>query len=102
MDLRISPKKWQLSCCALCQITAADWTPIELLQYEIDKLKREAKMTWNMNNRDSGERACFVITTPDEPNLCANLTVLGFKPIAKFNRRNGYPKGKLTMWFLSW
>lgn len=96
-------KKWQLSCCALCQITANDHDSIKDLKDLIERTKEEAKMQWHYSNRASGERACFVITTPDEPNLAYNLEHLGFVPLTKFNRRNGYPPiGKLTMWFLQW
>lgn len=95
--------KWQLSCCALCQITASNKTPIEELQYHIDKLKLEAKNNWHYTNRNSGERACFVIVSPGEDILEKNLINLGFKQVATFDRRNGYPKtGFLKMYFLNW
>lgn len=96
-------KKWQLPCCALCQLTCNDSTPIEELKESIEKLKKDARKWWHSGNRDSGERACFVITTPDELILESKLDDLGFKPVAEFSRRKGYPQnGLLTMWFLNW
>lgn len=96
-------KKWQLSCCALCQITCSDVDSIEELSKLIAITKEEAKFRWNPRNRASGERACFVITTPEELKLKANLEILGFKVVFEFPRRNGYPEtGNLQMHTLSW
>ncbi len=95
--------KKQLSCCALCQITAGDEDSIESINTQIEQLKEEAKLEWNPGDRTSGERAAFVIVSPGETILASNLKKLGFEPITEFNRRNGYPKtGLLTMWFLKW
>lgn len=95
--------KKQLACCALCQITAGDKDSIESISAQIEQLKQDAKLEWNPEDRTSGERAAFVIVSPGETILASNLEKLGFKPIAEFNRRNGYPQtGLLTMWFLNW
>ena len=99
----MSVVKHQLPCCALCQITASDDDSLEVLTVQIEKTQQEALLKWNPKDRVSGERACFVITTPSETNLQTNLTLLGFTNIVKFPRRNGYPQdGLLMMWFKSW
>lgn len=104
MDIRTkTAAKYQLSCCALCQITATNSTPIKEIEYHINRLKEEAKEDWNFMDRRSGERACFVIVSPGEDILEKNLIKLGFKKITTFDRRNGYPKtGFLKMYFLNW
>lgn len=97
-----STRKWATSCCALCQITANDDTPIEELDYQIGRLQDESTLNWTPNSRISGERAAFCITTPNEPNLKANLVELGFENTFTFARRNGYPDGELEMWMKKW
>lgn len=95
--------KTQLPCCALCQISATDDTPIEALKEQIEELKEDAKQHWNYRDRTSGERAAFVIVSPGETILEHNLQQLKFKKIAMFPRRNGYPTtGDLKMYFLKW
>ena len=102
MDIKgPSSYKWQLSCCALCQLTCSNVTPFGELVWQLKRLKRESERKWGPNNRDSGETAVFVISSPGEDVLERNLETLGFKVITKFSRRNGYPPvGKLKMWFL--
>lgn len=97
------PIKWQLSCCALCQMTAGNDTPLSALEYMVEKTKAESEEVWNPNDRRSGERAIFTIVAPGEYILEQNLIHLGFTMIQKFNRRNGYPNtGQLKMYFLHW
>lgn len=95
-------RKWQLSCCALCQITANNHDSKHVLKARIDNLKHEAKDMWHPENRDSGERAAFIIVAPGEDDLEQNVKELGFTQITTFNRRNGYPAGVLKMYFLNW
>ncbi len=95
-------QKWQLSCCALCQITAHNHDPKHRIKAQIDKLKEEAKEKWWTGDRASGERAAFIIVAPGEDNLEKNIQELGFTQITTFDRRNGYPPGILKMYFLNW
>lgn len=93
-----------LSCCALAQITCHDFDSLADIRFEIDKIKLEAKYKWYQveYGHGWGQRAAFVITTPNELNLVRNLKKLKFKPLTTFERRVGYPPGELTMWFLKW
>lgn len=95
-------QKHQLSCCALCQITATNRDSKQSIEREIARLKQEAKWDWHSNDRFSGERAAFVIVSPGEDVLERNLLDLGFRQITEFDRRNGYPEGILKMYFLNW
>jgi len=94
--------RFPTSCCALAQLSIQDDHPIEYIEREVNKIKKETEKKWNPNNRDGGERAIFVITSPWEIDLEKNLTELGFEKIYEFSRRNGYPKGILKMWIISW
>lgn len=94
--------KHPMSCCALCQITCGNSDSIEDIKEMVDKTKAESKEVWHPKDRRSGERAILVITNPYEWPLAKKLRRIGFKPIAEFDRRNGYPAdGMLTMWFLN-
>lgn len=96
-------EKWQLPCCALAQLTCEDDTSIQELQWQINRMKEEAKELWHPKTRRSGERSCFAIATPNEHNLKHNLIKLGFQKIWEFPRRNGYPPvGNLEMYALKW
>lgn len=96
-------EKWQLPCCALCQITCKDTDTEEEITAMIDKLKEDAKKKWHFSNRQSGERACFVVSTAYELNLKNTLEKLGFVVTYKIPRRNGYPEiGDSEMHMLSW
>lgn len=95
-------RKWQLSCCALFQLTAISDTSLEELEWQINKAKTESKQKWNPRNRDSGERGCFTIVSPGEDRLRTNLIRLNFSKVWEFPRRNGYPDGILEMWVKSW
>lgn len=96
-------RKFQTTCCAMCIFSASDNDTIEQLQHAIDVTKEQSKKEWSTNDRQSGERAIQIVTTPYEIILESNLKKLGFKEIAQFNRRNGYPQvGKLKLHMLSW
>ncbi len=96
-------KKFQTTCCAMCILSAGNEDSIEDLQKLIDRTKKESEKKWSVYDRESGERAIQIVTTPYEAELEGNLKKLGFKEIAKINRRNGYPQvGKLKLHMLSW
>lgn len=91
------------ACCALCQITCGNDTTTEELQGMIDQLKKEADEKDHLGTpNEIGQRACFVITTPNEGELETKLKQLGFSPTYGFNRRKGYEPGRLFMWMLQW
>ena len=95
-------EKYQTPCCALFQILCNNETPIEHLQYQIERAKRDAKKVWNPTTRVSGERAAYVICVTHENILRENLIKLNFTKVFEFPRRNGYPDGICEMWTLSW
>lgn len=94
-------RKTQLPCCAMCFMsnTSNDTTERQLL-YFIDKLKQEAfSKPWKYDNRDSGERTILTVTMPGEEELEKLLESMKFEKLGTdFNRRFGYPEGKLTLW----
>lgn len=92
--------KTTTACCALAQINGiGNNTPIADIRKELDLLKEESKEVYVPGDTSGrGQRAVFVITTPDETLLRANLKVLGFKKVHTFSRRKGYPDGKLKMY----
>ena len=92
--------KHQLSCCALCQMTANNNSSLFELQNMVDNIKIDSKKDWNPMDRRSGERAIFTIVSPYESILEENLKTLKFEQITTFNRRKGYPSGELKMYFL--
>lgn len=103
-DFESRPVKHQLSCCALCQMTAGNYTPLRDIKAFVEKTKAESKERWHYSNRDSGERAIFSIVAPGEYILEANLKEAGFREIVQFDRRNGYPGAgelKLKMYFIN-
>lgn len=91
-------QKHQTACCALCQLTASNEDSYEDLIDAIGKIQESADKSWTPANRSGGERAIFVIVAPGEDNLRNNLIKLNFKKTVQFNRRNGYPIGKLEMY----
>lgn len=98
----LTTTKYPTWCCALCHISANSATTEEELQYQIDRLKEENKLSWNISTRASGETTCFAVTTPTEQALEAKLLAKGFKHIWSFKRRNGYlQNGKLKLWLLN-
>ncbi len=95
-------KRFDTTCCALGILSLNNDHTFEEIKWLIDVIKEETKQKWNISNRDGGERAISVITTPTELELEENLRQVGFNEIYTFNRRNGYPLGKLKMWIISW
>ena len=97
------PFKFQTPCCAMFQLVAKDYHTKEDLLHIINKAKREAEYSWHTGDRTSGERSCYIIISPGEDNLERNVVSLGFKCVNNnMPRRNGYPKGVLKMYMLSW
>lgn len=94
-------QKHKTACCALCQLTASNEDSLNDLKDAVDVIKAEAKASWTPEDRNGGERCIFVITAPEEKTLEDNLRKIGFDVAWSFNRRNGYPKGLLTMWELN-
>lgn len=96
-------KRYDTFCCALCQLSVNNAHTLEEIKAVVEEIKDETELIWNIDNRDGGERAIFVIATlPYEQPLAKNLDILGFKCIYGFNRRNGYPEGINQMYILSW
>lgn len=92
-----------MSCCALCQLSIDDEDSLQDIQRAVERTKAESSREWNTRDRESGETAIIVMTTPWERNLIKNLKVLGFKPQTTINSRNGYwPRRKIKMWILAW
>lgn len=93
-------------CCALAQLSCGNDTKLSDLRHLIALKQKEAMSADYYRpdgpRTDGGERAVFVIVSPGEDVLAHNLAALGFRSIAGFNRRNGYPAGYLSMWMLSW
>lgn len=93
-------RKYSTDCCALCHLTMGNYTPIEDIYAAVNKLKEEAPTeNWLGKGKEKGQRAAFTIVTPYERILEENLIEVGFRHIATFDRRNGYPEGKLKMYF---
>lgn len=95
--------KFPTQCCALCQICCGNKDSAEDLQQMVNNLKYEATKRNYVGTKNDfgGQRAAFVITTPDEGKLSLNLASIGFKPTFQFERRVGYPEGILTMWMIN-
>jgi hypothetical protein len=94
--------KFQLPCCALCQLTVKDDDSVKQIERALRYLKSDSKYTWTYKDRRSGERAAFVIVAPGETNLEQNLKSLNFEKVYEFPRRNGYPEGILKMYITKW
>ena len=93
--------KTQLPCCAICFLSGiGNNTTVEELQGFIDNLKEEAfSKEWEPDDRESGERGVLTVCTPSELLLSQKLESVGFKLMSKdFNRRFGYPEGKLKLY----
>lgn len=94
-------RKTPTSCCALCQISHVgnDTTVKELNKY-IDTLRQEMLDNTEVGgNSGKGQTSVFIITSPGEKVLEANLINLGFDRVHTFERRVGYPKtGTLQMY----
>lgn len=93
-------EKFPTDCCALCQLSLNDFHTKEEIKRALNRLSKESRSrSWAFTGKAYGQKAVFVITTPDENILANNLKELGFKPVFEFERREGYPKtGLLTMW----
>lgn len=92
-------KKTTTDCCALCQISGVgDKTPINDLRLKLAQLKQEMEDNKEVGfTNGNGQTAVFVIVSPGETLLRSNLVELGFTNKHMFERRRGYPDGKLTM-----
>lgn len=95
---------YQTHCCALCFMSANNLTTPEELGEVLNLLKEDAKRVFSPKVQDGGgQRAVECVTAPGEDNLQLVLYNAGFRVIARFPRRNGYPElGDLKLWFLSW
>lgn len=92
-------KFYPTRCCALAQISGTNETTKEELKIYLEDMREEAKKKWTHDKR-GGETTVFVITTPDEHWLEGILISLAFVKVFEFPRRNGYPKGNLSFWYL--
>jgi hypothetical protein len=94
--------KFPTDCCALAQLSITDKDSTGTIQLVLDQMREEMNAkSYLGTDKSMGQRAVFVITTPNELTLKARLRTLGFKPVHEFARRNGYPKGTLKMWILN-
>lgn len=93
-------QKFSTDCCALCQLSITNGHSKADIIEILHKLKVDARSrNWLFTGKTMGQKAVFVITTPEEKILAQNLKDLGFIPTFQFERREGYPKtGLLTMW----
>ena len=96
-------KKTSLPCCALCQIssvsngtTEAEFkSAIELLTVQKNNNTEVGISTGN------GQTAAFVIVSPGEERLRKTLENVGFNYTHTFDRRKGYPAGRLDMYVIN-
>lgn len=94
--------KFPTDCCALCQLSVDDSHSIADIEYMLSILNQESTaQNYHGTDKTMGQTAAFVITTPNETKLRKKLKQIGFTPSFQFNRRNGYPKGILTMWCIN-
>lgn len=94
--------RFRTSCCALGQLSLNNDHTKEEIEEVLKLWKLETNRKWTTDNRDGGERAVFVVTTPKEKPLESTLRSVGFIYLYSFNRRNGYPFGNLKLWIYSW
>lgn len=93
--------KFQMSCCAMCQVSMKDNEPLEDIRRFIKKATKERNMEWNPNDRESGETMLIVTVSPWEANLRDNLKKVGFELTKTLPRRKGYPGvGNIEMYTL--
>ncbi len=95
-------KRFPTDCCALGQLSVGNTASKSQINAAVEQIKKESEQDWWGKSKEGGDRAIFVITTPDEEELANNLYELGFKQVAHFPRRNGYKPGMLKMWIISW
>lgn len=93
-------RKHQTPCCALCQMYGTDnHTTEKEINAFIEKLKYESSfIKWKTDDRRSGERAIYTMTSPHETKLAETLLKCGFRKVADLNRRHGYPEGLIGMY----
>lgn len=93
-------RKVTTGCCAMCQIDKVNNdTPKEALEYAIAKLGKEKLENTEVGiSTGNGQTSAFVIVSPGENILEANLKDLGFLHVHTFERRVGYPPGLLKMY----
>ena len=92
--------KHQTPCCALCQMyNTNNFTTEKEINTFIEKLKYESSfIKWKTDDRRSGERAIYTMTSPHETKLAETLIKCGFRKVADLNRRHGYPEGLIGMY----
>lgn len=91
--------KYNTFCCALSHISCGPNAHSEEIQFQLDQLKADNELVWNISTRASGETCAFVVTTPSEIELANKLEQLGFTKVWEFKRRNGYSQnGLLKLW----
>lgn len=93
--------KTQLPCCAMCFLSNTDNnTTRQEIEIFIEKLKKDAfHHKWQTNDRSSGERTILTVVSPHEIRLASVLEISGFRLLSdEFNRRFGYPEGKLRLY----
>lgn len=90
-------------CCALCQLSGLNnSTPRKQIEAALVKLTKEKNenVEVGVNNTGKGQTTVFVIVTPSEAFLEANLISLGFSNVHAFERRKGYPQTGLLKMFI--
>ena len=89
-------------CCALAHLCDINNdTGLDLLKAVL--LYRKQKMLENKEvgvSTGEGQAAIFSIISPGEDRLEKKLKLLGFKEVTTFDRRKGYPKGRLKMYLI--
>jgi len=94
--------KFPTDCCALCQLSIQNSHTKEEIKQALKILRDQSTMQdWWGTGKQYGQKAIFVITTPNEAELADNLKAVGFRPTFNFERRKGYPGGQLTMWCIN-
>lgn len=93
-------EKVPTACCALGQLRLSNMSSIFDIENTLSALKIESTgMNFVGTPTDfGGQKAVFVITTPDEEPLERRLKFCGFKHTFTFDRRMGYAGGRLKMW----
>lgn len=98
-------KLYPTQCCALGHLSTNDHTSSNMINGVLEILKKQSldPKFYQGDMRLGGERAVFVITTPDEGELEGVLEECGFKMIYEFHRRAYAPEDEmLKMWIYSW
>lgn len=93
-------KRFTTDCCALGQLSLSNTHTKQQILSVLNTIRQESAHNWMGNSKVGGDRAIFTITTPNEQQLAATLAEIGFKEIAEFPRRNGYPEGLLKLWLI--